>query len=221
MRALLLSTVLAFGWTAGALAQQSPSAQTVPGTCLVLGFGRWLPYEPGWFPPTWARTPPPLQLTANPSPNDYYGLPASRLIAPSPELGADTVWRLPRGGGADLHDWHLSYMLHGWGIPHRDSLVLFDPVVADNGLEIRGVWRGDVLYARARSSTDVISPDDDPRANAYAVRYACGDAPARHRAEARLAELLRADTPSEVLNAQEVARERAWWDSVFRSKRRP
>ena len=221
-RASVLLLVAGVSWTVNAPAQGYAHADTrVIGRCLVLGFGRWLPHEPGWFPSIWARTPPPLQLAATRSPFDYWGLPTTRLIAPAPDLGADTVWSLPYSGGADLHDWLLSYMLYGWGAPHPDSLVLFDPAAADNGLDIRGVWRGEVLHARARSSTDVVSPEDDPRANAYAVQYPCGDVAARQRAEARLSELLQSDAPSVELNAREVVRERAWWDSVFRARRRP
>jgi hypothetical protein len=191
-------------------AASQPSAPEVTDSCLVVGFGQWLPRDPDWLPQPWRSILPALRLGASPSPITGKYFRDARIIGPAPEASADSVGLITTRGR------RAHYFLYGWRTPSADTLVLFDPIVIDNGVELRGVWREGILRGRAHSFSDIVAPEIDPRANAYAARYACGDRAAWQQAREAIAELVARDIPDPDAAAREIAEER---EVVNRSRR--
>jgi hypothetical protein len=192
-------------------AASQPSAPEFTGACLVVGFGLWSPRDPDWLPQPWRTILPALRLGASPSPitGKYFRNP--RLVGPAPESGADSVELITTRGRRARH------FLYGWRTASADTLVLFDPIVLDNGIEIRGVWQEGMFRGRALSFSEIVAPEIDPRANAYAARYVCGDRAAWHQARETVSELVARDIPDPDAAAREIAEER----EVVNRARRP
>jgi hypothetical protein len=108
-----------------------------------------------------------------------------------------------------------------WRAPHPDSLELLRPAALSNGLEVHGAWTGDTLLGRAHVFSDAIWPSRDPRANAYLVRYRCGDVQLAAVASQRLELFLAVDRPDSAQNAREIAAEERWLDSLAAGVRNP
>jgi hypothetical protein len=81
-----------------------------------------------------------------------------------------------------------------------------------------GRWQGDTLRGRAHGFSDVFTPNSDPRANAYAIRYRCEASGADEAASRAIQALVIADRPVD-RNTFEAASENARMDSVLKSVR--
>ena len=97
--------------------------------------------------------------------------------------------------GAPPHEW-------SWSASTSDSLDVLVKVHWCCGFRFKGQWTNDSILARARWSTDRIG-STSARANAYGVRYECGDQTAADVAMATVESLRIADVPDLVLSARE------------------
>lgn len=139
--------------------------------CVVLGFGRWLPDNPGWLRASWREVTPPIALLRTPIRRSQQVSRGWRSVSAAPTRGIDTAAK----PGDDPYAWPISSMIQGWRAIGPDSLALAHFVALGEGVTIRGRWIGDTLRARAHSSSDAIHPRTEPRANAFAIRYDCRD----------------------------------------------
>ena len=199
---VLPAAVVALCTIATPRAASQPSVREFTDSCLVVGFGEWLPRDPNWLPQPWRSILPALRLGASPSPITGKYFRDARIIGPAPEASADSVG-LTTTRGRRAH-----YFLYGWRTPFADTLVLFDPIVLRNGVALRGVWREGIFRGRAHSFSNMVAPEIDPRATAYAARYACGDRAAWQQAREAIADLIAHDIPDPDAAAGEIAEER-------------
>jgi hypothetical protein len=215
MKALsLVVATLSILVTSGVMARHLAPPRLIPNQvrrdCLALGFGSWLPKRPNWLTPAWWREPPHLRLLGRSVGSlhgkEWYGLD----FAP----GAESAVREKSGGSLV----RLADFLWAWRAPQPDSLELIRVAALSEGLSVTGTWRGDTLRGRAHAYSDVISPETDPRGNAYAVRYDCSAPTGATTAAHTLHMLLLSDRPDSVRNAREAMTERARWDSVLRAR---
>jgi hypothetical protein len=195
------AAVVAACTIATARAAAQPSAPAFTDSCLVIGFGQWLPREPDWLPHPWRSILPALRFGGSPSPVTGKSVRNARLVGPAPEASADSVGVITTRG-------RRARILYGWRTLSADSLVLFDPVALNNGVQIRGAWRDGIFRGRAQAFSHIVAPEIDPRANAYAARYTCGDRAAWQQAREATAELVARDIPDPSAAAREIAEER-------------
>jgi hypothetical protein len=170
-------------------------AQTRP-TCVALGVGTWLPRTPG---PIWRGTRV-LVLTAKRE-RDMDAVGARR------GWRAVTMQPLDRSGSGPtpLREYDRAWL---WLAPGADSLVLLRPAILSEGMRVAGAWTGDTVLGRASAFFDAIR-GAYPRANAYGVRFRCGDASAAEAARLAVERFRRTDVPNEGLGAREDSLQQA------------
>ena len=181
-----------------------------PKDCLALGFGTWMPRRPDWLPRSWWREPPHLRL-----------LP--RLEGSVNGEGWFSVGFAPTGDSTSKptrtsRAVRVAEFLWVWRAPTSDSLQLIRFAFLSVGLSVAGRWDSDTLRGRVHGFSDVFAPDDDPCANAYAVRYNCVAPRADQLAPQALRAFLNVDRPDMKKNAAEADAEEARWDSTFQRK---
>jgi len=89
-----------------------------------------------------------------------------------------------------------------WRAPLGDSLIILRPSMLSEGLEFRGLWKGDTLRGRAFAFSDNLSPQN-PRANVYGVRFECRNHESAERALAAVETLRERDVPNTQLGIRE------------------
>jgi len=161
---------------------------------------------PTGFHRGWWREPPHLRLLPRPAASTHGEQWYSIGFAPR----GDSVSREP----SSTRPVRMASFLWGWRAPTADSVALIRFAALSVGLSIHGEWLGDTLRGRAHGYSDVVSPDSDPRSNAYGVRYNCESTTAVQDARRALADLVRSDRSDTLQNAREAAAERARWDSL-------
>lgn len=178
--------------------------------CFVMGFGRWYTRRgpaPSW-PRPWEYAE--VRLAAEPLVLSRDTIGDLLRVGPAPSLGRDTIYvQKAKGSGNDL--WlapSTSAFADGW-IPVAWDSIELRTLSAGMGQHLRLAVRGDTLRGRAhRIVSDIRSGDDEPRTNAYGVRFDCaGSAVAARQA---LERLLAADRADSALGA----REQQQYDSV-------
>ncbi len=180
-----------------------------PRDCIAIGFGSWMPHRPDWLSRSWWYEPPHLRLLLDVQAVIYGDQWFSLGFAPS---GDSLLQLTPKSPPARLVDF-----LWGWRAPTADSLHLIRFAALSVGLSVGGRWQGDTLRGRAHGFSDVFTPNSDPRANAYAIRYRC-EAPGADAAASRAIQaLVIADRPDVDRSAIEAASESARMDSVLKS----
>jgi hypothetical protein len=180
--------------------------------CLALGFGAWQPAQPYWFPPGWTAHAPDLQLRDRPGRlSAFEGWREWKEVGPAPVLAGDTVWHFKNSDG--VLELRVAWLATMWRST-RDTLELLRPAALSDGFQVRGQWSADTLHGRAHAFSDLVSPESDPRANAYGIRYACDDPEGAGRAATALHRYIEEDRPDPVQRQIEIKAERARWDSL-------
>lgn len=183
--------------------QTSDSLNQQRAGCYVMSFGRWHtvrgPASP--WPRPWEYAE--VRLAAEPLVRYQDTIGGWLRVGPAPSLGKDTIYvRKANGPGNDL--WFVpstSAFADGWIPVAADSIALSN--LSDGmGQCIRFAVRGDTLRGRAhRVLSDVRTGEDEPRANAYGVRFDCAASAATARQA--LERLLLAERPDSALGARE------------------
>ncbi len=179
-----------------------------PHDCIAIGFGTWMPHRPDWLSRSWWREPPHLRLLLDVEASIHGDQWFSLGFAPR---GDSLLQLTPKSRPARLADF-----LWVWRAPTADSLHLIRFAALSVGLSVLGRWQDDTLRGRAHGFSDVFTPNSDPRANAYAIRYRCETPGADEAASRAIQALVTADRPDVDRNAFEAASELARMDSVFR-----
>lgn len=159
-------------------------AGTVSGQeCLVIGPGKWTSGEPSSF---WS-TPHAILLTRE-SESNFRGLAGRDAWSRAEILLEKPIWEGQRA-------WL-------WTAPSQDSLLVLRPAILSEGVSYIGSFVADTLLGRAFAFSDVISRIN-PRANAYGIRYDCGNAHSAETAFAKYWEMRHGDLPDAAIGAVE------------------
>lgn len=180
-----------------------PGEAGLPKNCVAVGFGHWAPSDPQWLPPRWRVSMPHFELSPRLA-SLQVNRDSLRVLQLAPFAEEDPAnAKMLAVPGRDVST-RSQLMLDGWRRSDPDSVEFVRYAVLGEGFAVRGRWLGDTMRGRAYSFSDAPMPEEDPRTNAYGVRYPCRDLAAARRAAESIKQWRETDRVDTLTNLREI-----------------